>query len=78
MSDEAQDEERADRLSALFGLLTSKLEDAATLAANGQGRHPCDELLDYAQQIAELANEAATIAGAVASLLAPCGSERTA
>ena len=69
MSDEAEDEYRAEQLSAVFALLTGKLEDAATFAADGQGRHPENELLGYASQIAELSTEAATIAGAVAALL---------
>ena len=69
MSSEAEDEHRADQLSAVFALLTGKLEDAAALAADGQGRHPEDELVGYASQIAQLANEAATIAGAIAALL---------
>ena len=69
MSSEAEDEHRADQLSAVFALLTGKLEDAATLAAVGQGWHPVDELLSYASQIAELTNEAATIASALAALL---------
>ena len=69
MSDEAEDEHRADRLSAVFALLTGKLEDAATIAADGQGPHPNAELLNYASQITELASEAATIAGAIAALL---------
>ena len=70
MSIEAEDEHRADQLSAVFALLTGKLEDAATLAADGQRRQPHDELLSYASKIAKLANEAATIAGALAALLA--------
>ena len=70
MSSEAEDEHGADQLSAVFALLTGKLEDATTLAADGQGRHPEDELLGYASQIRELANEAATFAGALAALLA--------
>ena len=69
MSNEAEDEHRAEQLSAVFALLTAKLEDAATLAADGQGRHPDDELLSYASQITDLATEAATIAGAVTALL---------
>ena len=69
MNNEAQDEHRAERLSAVFALLTGKLEDAATLAADGQGRHSDWELLDYATRIAELASEAATIAAALAALL---------
>lgn len=70
MNNKTKDEHRAEQLSALFALLTGKLEDAATLAADGQGRHPDDELLNYATRIAELANESATIAGALAALLA--------
>ena len=69
MSKEAEDEHRAEQLSAVFALLTGKLEDAASFAADGQGRRPHDELQRYASQIAELANEAATIAGAIAVLL---------
>ncbi len=69
MSDEVEDEHRGDQLSAVFALLTGKLEDAATLAADGQGRHSDDELQGYVNQIAELANETATIAGAIAALL---------
>ena len=69
MSDEAADEQRADQLSAVFAILTGKLEDAAALAGDGQGRHPDHELLSYAHEIAGLSNEAATIAGAIAALL---------
>ena len=69
MGNEAEDEHRAQQISAVFARLTGKLEDAATLAADGQGRHPADELKGYANEIAELATEAATIAGAVAALL---------
>lgn len=77
MRDEVQNEDRADHLSAVFALLTGKLEDAATLAADGQGRHPDYELLSYSSQIADLATEAATIAGAVAALLAKPGTGLT-
>ena len=71
MSIEAEDEHRAEQLSAVFALLTGKLEDAATFAANGQSRHSDAELLSYANHVAELASEAATIASAVAALLSP-------
>ena len=53
----------------MFALLTGKLEDATSLAADGQGRRPEVELLHCARQITELANEAATIASAIAVLL---------
>ena len=69
MSNEAEDEHRTEQLSAVFALLTGKLEDAATFAADGQGKHPDDELLSYASQIAKLASEAATLASALAALL---------
>lgn len=71
MSDEAEDEDPADQLSAAFALSTGKLEDAATLGADGQGRHPDAELLGYASRITGLATEAATIASVVATLLNP-------
>ena len=71
MSNEIEDQHRAEQLSAVFALLTGKLEDSATLAADGQGRHPDVDLFRYASQIAELATEAATIAGVVADLLNP-------
>lgn len=70
MSNEAEEEHRTEQLSAVFALLTGKLEDAATLAADGQGRHRQDDLLGYASQIADLANEATTIAGTIVALLA--------
>ena len=69
MCNEREDEHRAEQLSAMFALLTGKLEDAATIAADGQGRHPDKELLGYVNRIAKLANEAATIAGAIAASL---------
>lgn len=69
MSNEAQDEHRDDQLSEVFALLTGKLEDAASFAADGQGRRQHDELLRLASQITELANEVATIAGAIEALL---------
>ena len=69
MSIDAEDEHRAEQLSAVFALLTGKLEDAATFSADGQGRLSDAELLSYANHVAELASEAATIAGAVSALL---------
>ena len=70
MSIEAEDEHRAEQLSAVFALLTGKLEDAATVAADGQGPHPDADLLGYASQITGLVSEAAKIASAIAALLA--------
>lgn len=69
MSIEAEDEHRAKQLYAVFALLTGKLENAASLAADGQGRRPEDELLRLVSQVTELANETATIASALSALL---------
>ena len=70
MDDDARDEERAERLSQLFALLTCKLEDAAGIAAERQGRRPEGEFMDGATRVAELSGEVATIAATVALLLA--------
>jgi hypothetical protein len=71
MNEEARAEERTERLSQLFALLTCKLEDAAGIAAECQGRRPEAELIEGASRIAELTGEVATIAAAVAVLLIP-------
>lgn len=72
MSD-AEDDERAERIAAAFALLTAKLEDAAGLAADGQARRRDVELKLLARQIADLANEADVIAGALAALIPALG-----
>ena len=69
MTDEAAREHRCEQISGVFALLTAKLEDAATLAVDCQGGRSDEQLLDVARQIAELAGETATIAGALAALL---------
>ena len=73
MNDEARDEERADRLSQLFALLTCKLEDTAGIAAECQGRRPQAELIEGASRIAQLAGEVVIISAAVAVLLCTTG-----
>jgi hypothetical protein len=70
MGNEADNEHRSQRISGAFAFLTAKLEDAATIAVEGQGRHPDDKLCIDAEKIAELAGEACTVAGALAVLLA--------
>jgi hypothetical protein len=72
------EEDRSSRISEVFALLTAKLEDAATVAIECQGRRPEPELATRAQQITQLAFEAATIAGALATLLQSPGGERRA
>ena len=71
MGDDADGEERSEHMSRVFALLTAKLEDAATLAADCQGRRTTAELRRGAKQIAELASETATIAAALSALLSP-------
>lgn len=70
MNDEADREHRSDQIARTFALLTAKLEDAAALAVEGQGRHSEEEIEKLAQQLAELAGEVATVAGALGALLA--------
>lgn len=69
MSDEAEREHRGEQISRTFALLTAKLEDAATLAVDGQAPQADNQLKILALQIAELAGEAATIAGTLGALL---------
>ena len=69
MGDEAEQEHRRQWISAAFALVTAKLEDAATIAVEGQGRHSIDQLRTCAEQIAGLAGGVATIAGALAASL---------
>lgn len=73
MDQSEQDDERAEALSGLFALLTTKLEDGAMLAADGQGRRGDALLLDIAHRIHELASECNIITAAVVVLLNPGG-----
>ena len=47
--DEEQQRQRADLISRLFALITMKLEDAAGIAADCQGRLAIDELNAHAR-----------------------------
>lgn len=69
MSDEADREHRSEQIARTFALLTAKLEDAAALAAEGQGPRTDDQLRTLTQQIAELSGEATTVAAAMACLI---------
>lgn len=77
MNDEANQEHRSEQIARTFALLTAKLEDATTLAVDGQAPLADEELRVLALQITDLASEAATIAGALAALLARPSSEPT-
>ena len=68
MGDEAEKEYRSEQISRAFALMTAKLEDAATLAVEGQGPLGDEALLSLAQQIADLAGEVSVIAGLIAAL----------
>lgn len=57
------EDERRDLISRLFALLTAKLEDAAALAAEGQGTSASAErLISLANQVRAGAEEAALLA----------------
>lgn len=68
MSDDG-DEECAHQISAVFALLTAKFEDAAASAADGQARRSDPKLRSIANQVGDLAAEAALIAKLLAALL---------
>ena len=65
---EAQ-QERAELVSRTFALITAKLEDAAALAAQSQGRQPLDALRKNAEKLREILVETATVADCVTVLL---------
>ena len=67
--DEEQQRERADLLSRLFALITMKLEDAAGIAAECQGRRPVAELRDGAEKLDDLITEVGTVLAGSAALL---------
>lgn len=67
--DEEQQRERADLISRMFALITAKLEDAATIAAECQRRRTREELRDNAMKLHELCTEATSITEAVTVLL---------
>ena len=68
--DDAEDQEnRAELISRMFALLTAKLEDAATIAAQCQARLPPEQLRDTAAELEHLVSQTATVAAAVSALL---------
>lgn len=67
--DEARQEERAQRISAVFALLTAKLEDATGLAADGQAPNSDECRSQLAVSIAQLSAEVATIASLIVALM---------
>lgn len=69
MTDQEDIAARADLISRMFAMLTARLEDAAALAADGQGRHDNAELIDAARRLISLAEDAGTVATAIDVLL---------
>lgn len=66
------EEERRELVSRLFALMTGKLEDAAGLAAEGQGtRAETRDLISRAERIESIAQEAAVLAEAVGAIVKP-------
>jgi acyl-CoA reductase-like NAD-dependent aldehyde dehydrogenase len=70
MVDQERQDERADLVSRLFAQLTSRFEDAATIAAECQGAPPSDELSQGAERLREMGQDAATIAEVIVDLIA--------
>ena len=67
--DEEQQLERADLIARLFALITMKLEDAAGIAAECQGRRPIAELRDGAEKLDPLITEVGSLLAGSAALL---------
>ena len=67
--DQEEQEERAELISRMFALLTAKLEDAATLAAESQSRRASAELIENASALRELVREALIVAEGVEALI---------
>lgn len=67
--DEEQQRQRADLISRLFALITMKLEDAAGIAADCQGRRTIDELHAPAKKLDLLISDVATVLAGTAALL---------
>jgi hypothetical protein len=69
MDDPEDQENRAELISRMFALLTAKLEDAATIAAECQARLSPAQLLEGAAKLEDLVSQTATVAAAVSALL---------
>jgi hypothetical protein len=69
MEEQELSNRRADLVSRLFAMVTAKLEDGATLAAQCQARLPLAELNRGIEQLQSLIDEAETITCAALMLL---------
>jgi hypothetical protein len=68
MDDIEQQKERADLISRMFALLTAKFEDAAGFAADCQGPHSAEHLVNRVVALESLIEEALTLFSAAAAL----------
>jgi hypothetical protein len=75
MNDPEDQENLAELISRMFALLTAKLEDAATIAAECQARLPLEQLRGGAAKLEDLVSEAGTVAASVSALLRDTPSE---
>jgi hypothetical protein len=66
------DDERGELVRRLFYLMTAKLEDAATQAAEGQGREPTADKIRRPGLIRSAAQETLIVAEATTALLQGC------
>ena len=69
MHDPEDASDDAELISRLFALLTSKFEDAATIAVDGQGTLPPEQLRDFAVKLESLVSEAAILSAAIRAML---------
>ena len=67
--DEEKQEERAKLILGMFALINAKLEDAATLAAESQGRRASAELIQKASALRELVCEALIVVEGIEALI---------
>jgi hypothetical protein len=68
-SDGINDDARAELISRLFAMLTARFEDAAALAAEGQGKHSDDRLGEIAMLLVGVSDDVMTLARAVGAVL---------
>ena len=67
--DQDELDRRAELISRMFALITGKLEDGATIAAESQGRVPLDELRGNAEKLQDLLAECIVVVDGAAALL---------
>jgi hypothetical protein len=74
MAGQEEQGDQADLVAEMFALLTGRLEDAAGIAGESQGRQPPAVLRSNAETLTEIIAEAATLLATVAEVLRDSGS----